>query len=94
MNLENMHPEKHRRMMRYTRERKNFRLTSFAIYKIKLMSDHYNTTETAIVEAAIHLLSDAYIQDQIDTVGAKAPKSEAIIKEGFQNQTIADKLGV
>jgi len=93
MNLNNMHPEKHRRMVRYSRERKNFRLTSFAIYKLKLMSDHYNTNETAIVEAAIHLMGDAYIQDQIDMVGANAPKNE-VIEEGCRNQAIAINVGV
>lgn len=55
-----MSPEKQRRMKRYQRERKDFRLTSFATYKLKLLSDRYETNETAIIEAAIHGLYNAY----------------------------------
>lgn len=93
MELEDMHPEKRRRMMRYARERKNFRLTSYSTYKLKLMSDYYRTTETAIVEAAIHLLSHTFTQDQIETLGKGAPTNESI-EAGCRNQTIANNLDI
>src|SRR5690554_816127 len=93
MDLKTMHPEKVRRLKRYGRERKNFRLTNFSIYKLKLMAEHYKTTETAIIEAAIQLLSGAYIQDQIESV-MKCPSENKAIEVGRRNQAIADNLGI
>lgn len=93
MDLKTMHPEKVRRLKRYGRERKNFRLTNFSIYKLKLMAEHYKTTETAIIEAAIQLLSGAYIQDQIDSL-MNRPNENTAIETGRRNQAIAENLGI
>ncbi|MEX1668368.1 hypothetical protein AB4876_05560 [Zhongshania guokunii] len=57
-------PEGCSRAMRYTRDRKHFRMTNFAIIKLNWLSRFYQTSETSIVEAAIHKLYDCQVGNQ------------------------------
>jgi len=87
-----MSPEKQRRMNRYRRERKDFRLTTFATSKLRSLSDQYETNETAIVEAAIHGLYNGY-RDKL--MSFEPDKNVlAVVNEGKAKQTIANNLGI
>lgn len=98
MELKKLPEPKQRRILKWKREPRNYRLTKFTLNELSWMSDAFETSETAIVEAAINRMYEAFNANKIEMAfGEKdAFDTELIrsVQDASNGQVIADKFNI
>ncbi|WP_299973688.1 hypothetical protein [uncultured Pseudoteredinibacter sp.] len=77
-----MDTEKKRRLAKFKRKRKELRITNHTQHWLNALSAYYETTETAIIEAAVMSFGERYITDAMAEVKDKgAGQNRPFIEE-------------
>ena len=85
MDIKKMSPEKRHRMMKWIRVPKSYRITKHTNLELDLLSNQLQTSETAIIEAAVHRLYQAFnIEKMKIAMGGQ---------DGFSSEILSDVEG-
>lgn len=75
----------------YIRHRKNFRLTNFCTHRLRVLSGHYDTSEAAMVEAAVNQLYMLYLDEVMNEPGDYITPAE--VREGIESAVLDQAIG-
>lgn len=88
-----MNIEKKRRLAKFKRTRKEIRITNYTQHWLDALSAYYQSTETAIIEAAVQAFGERYINEALAGIGSKpAGENRAYIEEAKNFEKIAEHL--
>lgn len=88
-----MDTEKKRRMAKFKRKRKELRITNHTQHWLNALSAYYETTETAIIEAAVMSFGERYVSDAMAEIGNKGSgRNRPFIEEAKRYEKIAQNL--
>lgn len=75
----------------YIRHRKNFRLTNFCTHRLRVLSGHYDTSEAAMVEAAVNQLYMLYLDEALNEPGDCVTPAD--VREGIESAVLDQAIG-
>jgi hypothetical protein len=88
-----MDTEKKRRLTRFKRKRKEVRITNLTQHRLNILSSYYQTSETAIIEAAILALGDQYFTDALaEKFHNQTGKNRQFVEKAKKYEKIAENL--
>ena len=70
---------------KYNRVRKDYRITNYTDHWIKAMKEYYKTSDTAIIEAAVHSFIERYMNGLILETHEKSAAENLRIIEKVKN---------
>lgn len=88
-----MDTEKQRRLAKFKRKRKEVRITNHTQYWLNALSMYYETTETAIIEAAVLLFGERYVNDAMGEISEKGSGvNRPFIEKAKKYQKIGENI--
>jgi len=89
-----MDTAKKRRLAKFKRTRKEIRIANYTQHWLNALSAYYQSTETAIIEAAVQAFGERYITEAMAEIGGnQAGKNRQHIESAKNFEKIAENLG-
>lgn len=84
---------KKRRLAKFKRTRKEIRIANYTQHWLRALSSYYQSTETAIIEAAVQAFAERYITEAMAEISTKQPgKNRRHIEEAKKFEKIGENL--
>ncbi|WP_303291447.1 MULTISPECIES: hypothetical protein [unclassified Marinobacter] len=88
-----MNTMKKRRLAKYKRTRKEVRISNYTQHWLNTLSAYYQSTETAIIEAAVQAFGARYTIDAISEIGNKqAGKNRPYVEQAKKFEKIGENI--